>query len=318
MEKRVNIRPGVSVLSVLRHLNYAYWNALAEFVDNALQSWIVERDRIVAADPAASVLRVEIELRPQDGGIMTIPVDFDFGGGLRASGFAAIRERASTTRAGFALFRRGRVIQGSGDEGYRPNKIFGTSNSYAYQRVFGELDLEGFEVSHTKDGFKWDENEDVFLDLLKEELSKEEMPLLQQARGYRVGERTEDLQSGAQAASTNVADALEKNAGPVVADLRGDQSPAPVPTELTPSTPLTHREIALAFPPWTWIVTVEHTADAAAEWLEISDGPSRPDANRVRRLGLRVSLGHPFMKRFAGDGPPASDAGPTCGLLRLG
>jgi hypothetical protein len=37
---KVNIRPGVSVLSVLRHLNYSPWFALAEFVDNAVQSFI--------------------------------------------------------------------------------------------------------------------------------------------------------------------------------------------------------------------------------------------------------------------------------------
>lgn len=463
MEKRVNIRPSVSVLSVLRHLNYNYWHALAEFVDNALQSWISSRDALFAADPNAAQLRVVIELRAQDGGSIVIrdnaagiprrefsrafkaaaipvdrsglsefgmgmksaacwcarewsvrtkplgdpheyllrfnideivsgdveeldvfqsdadpathfteirlqglhrvpvgrtlakikqhladiyreffrrgeliltfdrdvleyeeprvlvapyfkneteapktwklPIDFDFGNGLRAHGFAAIRERASTTRAGFALFRRGRVIQGSGEEGYRPERIFGKSNSFVYQRVFGELHLEGFEVTHTKDGFKWDDNEDVFLDLLREELSKEALPLLQQAKGYRVGERVEDLQQGAEAATTQVAEALAKNAAPVVAGLRQDQTPALVPVELSPANALAKREIRLVFSPWTWVVTVEHTADPSADWLEISDGPSRPDADRVRRLGLRVSLAHPFMQRFAGADP---------------
>lgn len=232
-----------------------------------------------------------------------LPIDFDFGGGMRAHGFAAIRERASTTRAGFALFRRGRVIQGSGDEGYRPEKIFGKSNSFMYQRIFGELHLEGFEVTHTKDGFKWDDNEDVFLDLLKEELSKDAMPLLQQARGYRVGERTEDLRAGAEEAGNHVADALQRNAAPVVADLRGDQSASPVPAQLPPANALVRREIELQLAPWTWIVTIEQTADPAAEWLELGDGPSRPDRNRVRRLGLRLSLAHPFMQRFAGSDP---------------
>ena len=37
---KVNIRPGVSVLSVLRYLNYEPWFALAEFVDNAVQSYL--------------------------------------------------------------------------------------------------------------------------------------------------------------------------------------------------------------------------------------------------------------------------------------
>ncbi len=34
--KTVNIQPGVSMLSVLRHLNYKPWFAIAEFVDNSL------------------------------------------------------------------------------------------------------------------------------------------------------------------------------------------------------------------------------------------------------------------------------------------
>ena len=52
-------------------------------------------------------------------------IDFDFGAGLRACGFAALRETGSTSHAGFALFRRNRLIQGSADEGYRPEFIFG-------------------------------------------------------------------------------------------------------------------------------------------------------------------------------------------------
>ena len=81
------------------------------------------------------------------------------------------------------------MIQGSGDDGYRPSVIFGASNSYRYQRVFGELHLDGFEVSHTKDGFRWDENEQPFLELLREHLDCEDLPLLKQAEGYRVASR---------------------------------------------------------------------------------------------------------------------------------
>ena len=41
----VNIRPGVSVLSVLRHLNYRPWFAIAEFVDNSIQSFLTRKIR---------------------------------------------------------------------------------------------------------------------------------------------------------------------------------------------------------------------------------------------------------------------------------
>ena len=73
-------------------------------------------------------------------------IDFDFGINLRVHGFAAIRATGSTSHAGFALFRRSRLIQGMRrPQGYRPDTVFGNSNSYRYQRLFGELHLEGSE-----------------------------------------------------------------------------------------------------------------------------------------------------------------------------
>ena len=56
--------------------------------------------------------------------------DLDLGMGMRAHGFAAIRERGSTSEAGFALLRRNRVIEGSADDGYRPEAIFDKPNSF--------------------------------------------------------------------------------------------------------------------------------------------------------------------------------------------
>src|SRR5262245_26257829 len=57
---KVSIRPGVSVLSVLRHLNYRPWFALAEFVDNALQSSIQNRNELEQLDKNYQ-LEVKIE-----------------------------------------------------------------------------------------------------------------------------------------------------------------------------------------------------------------------------------------------------------------
>ena len=128
-------------------------------------------------------------------------IDFDFGQGLKAKGFAALLTTGSTSGAGFALFRRKRLIQGSGDETYRPEQIFGKPNSYRYQRLFGELQLEGFDVSHTKDGFRWDGNEETFLELLREHLDAEPLPLLDQAENWRSRRKPSDWREGAIAAS---------------------------------------------------------------------------------------------------------------------
>src|SRR5262249_3179184 len=58
--RTINIRPGVSVLGVLRHLNYQPWFALAEFVDNALQSFVDNRELLRKHDRSARSLRVDI------------------------------------------------------------------------------------------------------------------------------------------------------------------------------------------------------------------------------------------------------------------
>ena len=44
----IEIRPEVTMLSVLRHLNYKAWFAMAEFIDNALQSSISNGDQLKA------------------------------------------------------------------------------------------------------------------------------------------------------------------------------------------------------------------------------------------------------------------------------
>ncbi len=458
----INIRPGVSVLSVLQHLNYRPWFALSEFVDNSIQSFLDAGDDIKAVDGGGATLRVEIvvdsgdtarivvrdnaggiaqadfprafrpaELPPDRSGLSEFgmgmksaacwfaprwrvrtsvlgdpfereiefdierivndnleelevratktaedahytevilenlhrpPVgrtlgkikehlkdiyrhftedgkldlqlngevltyeppeilqaphyrepegkpivwrkdfEFDFGQGLRANGFAAIRSQASTSYAGFALFRRRRLIQGSGDEGYRPEFIFGKSNTFVYQRVFGEISLEGFDVSHTKDGFQWDENEQPFLEILREELTGTEIPLLQQAREYRVARKPSSYRGGAKVAADRVGQVLRQYAGPIVERLSEENHNEPPPKELHDHQQLTRRVIEIELKGQRWLLGLELTADpAVGDWLELSEQLApQPDTETTKTLGVRLSLGHPFMQRFSG------------------
>ena len=69
---KVNIRPSVSVLSVLKYLNYKPWFALAEFVDNAIQSASTNLQQLRATDGDRYRLRVQIEIKAEDGGQIVI------------------------------------------------------------------------------------------------------------------------------------------------------------------------------------------------------------------------------------------------------
>ena len=59
---KVNIRPGVSVLAVLRHLNYKTWFALAEFVDNSVESYSKNKPKIQKISGDAQPLTVSIDI----------------------------------------------------------------------------------------------------------------------------------------------------------------------------------------------------------------------------------------------------------------
>lgn len=74
---------------------------------------------------------------------------------LPVYGFIAIRKKGSLQNAGFTLLRRGRVIVGGPEKNYRPVELFKYSNSYAYQRMFGELHMDNWPVTQAKDEFDW-------------------------------------------------------------------------------------------------------------------------------------------------------------------
>ncbi len=225
-------------------------------------------------------------------------INFDFGDGLSVRGFVAIRAKGNTSKAGLALFRRGRVIQGSGDEGYRPPEIFGSSNSYRYQRLFGELHLSGFEVSHTKDGFRWDENEQPFLQILKEHLDSPEMPLLRQAEGHRARAPKDKLNLISKAATDRTSKALEDrlpNTFPAISETPSDEN---ITNPLDGEHNIATRFFELEFNQKNWRIEITISDDPSeSQWLVLSD--SGKNSEDPRRIHICVSINHPFMVRFA-------------------
>ena len=238
-------------------------------------------------------------------------IDFDFGEGLSVNGFAALRDPGNYARCGFALFRRGRLIQGSGDEGYRPPLIYGQPGSFRSLRLFGELHLEGFEVSHTKDGFRWDENEQPFLGLLKEYLDSDALPLLRQADGYRALASRKERKGAAQLAVDRTVAAMAKGLAETLPNVADEPPPASPTQPLSAQTILASRELTIDFRGEQWLIKVELADDPAdSQWLAISDQAGSGGSPNV--IEIRVALAHPFMVSFAQTDPDDVEA-----LLRV-
>jgi hypothetical protein len=107
----------------------------------------------------------EVFLKRADNSPYVVPVDIAIDGGegqKRVIGWVGVLgpSYASRSAAGFALIRHGRTIHGWVDA-WRPDEIFGEArNDLKNQRIAGELEVDGFGVSHTKDTIDWSGDEE--------------------------------------------------------------------------------------------------------------------------------------------------------------
>lgn len=87
--------------------------------------------------------------------------------GKRVNGWVGVLGKGfgSRKKAGFSIIQNKRVI----NSGYKPTTIFGEQedggNDLVNQRVVGELFLNQFAVSHTKDKIVWEDDEENLLDI---------------------------------------------------------------------------------------------------------------------------------------------------------
>lgn len=105
-------------------------------------------------------------LKRIDGSIYRKDISFEIAGPTspkQVRGWVGILETGSRSEAGFSILHRDRVIKGWPDS-WRPHAVFGEArNDLINQRLVGDINLEDFEISHTKDDINWygDEEEQV-------------------------------------------------------------------------------------------------------------------------------------------------------------
>ena len=76
--------------------------------------------------------------------------------GKNVKGWVGVLSKGSRANAGFSIFHADRVVRGWPDS-WRPEGIFGFQgrNDLINQRLVGEIHLDEFDVSHTKDDILW-------------------------------------------------------------------------------------------------------------------------------------------------------------------
>ncbi len=112
-------------------------------------------------------------------------IDFKFGK-YSAKGFVGILKDINQDHNGFVLMRRGRVIMGAETGGRYFPKFSGSGGTFRYKRLFGELELDGFDVSFNKNDIQDKENLEALMDIVKSKIHQKEFDLFTQAEDYRL------------------------------------------------------------------------------------------------------------------------------------
>ena len=133
-------------------------------------------------------------LQAKDGTIYKRPYIFEIEGddGRKkvAQGWVGILDRGSRAKAGFSILHAGRVVRGW-PESWRPSSIYGQyqgSNDLINQRLVGEIELDDFDVTHTKDDILWFGTEQ---EQVEENLREEAAEYIDVAKRRRKGDEVE-------------------------------------------------------------------------------------------------------------------------------
>ncbi len=236
------------------------------------------------------------------------PFAVDFGD-RKVTGWAGILAKGSHTLAGFSVFRRRRLIEGSVGETYKPHTIFKAPNSFISGRVIGEIFVDGFDVSHTKDGIQWGGYEEELLEAVRGQLNSPDCPLLDQAEGYRARVTADQLpKTFGSSALTDVAEAI---ADPGTSRAISDASqainealatPQPdAPIVLQPESILQQREHTVELP-WggaSNTVLLQLIQDQAADFFSVATEQRANGEGEV--LTVKLNLDHKFSVAFIND-----------------
>lgn len=233
--------------AVKRHLSSTY----VKFIRDGILELVVNDELLTMPEPKVLFAPYYKDASSKDKQSIQWREEINFEAGkYKVKGFIGVLEVMSNNKEnGFLIFRRGRAIGNTGDDKLRPIELCGHVGSPQYKRIFGELEVEGFDVSFQKNSFQEDEAfsqfiEDISLDLkakIKKNLIKD---IFGQAQHY-IKDRT--VQETHKTAKTVVSTLAKNFSKPIEVSSSNDADKTlfdPVPSTNIPNIPDEIKEAA--------------------------------------------------------------------------
>jgi len=235
-------------------------------------------------------------VKAADGTIYRKRFEFEVNG-KRVHGWVGVLERGSRAQAGFSILRRDRVVRGW-PLSWRPSTIYGQiegSNDLVNQRVTGEINLDDFTVSHTKDEILWMGDEEEQVERLLADVCRD---YVLAAKTRRKGETEERGPSELEVKTALGEFQAELQSGELLDTL--ELGPVPAPEAL--------RE---AFEPLSETVDPENPACrvsigeiSVSLYLTMEASPNDPyvavDATSDERISVVINANHPHWRQLEG------------------
>jgi len=220
----------------------------------------------------------------------------------KVHGKIGIRETMDGKRAGFAVFRRNRLIFGSDDQPWRPLKIIRQEGSAIAKRLYGELYFDDeMEVTHTKDNLNWSESDqESFLNKLKSVINSDELPIISQADRFKKNDPTNENSKAQEKATESAVEKISK-AMRALEDVEAPKS-VEIPKELpkTKSKPIVKRK-KIHFEDQTWTVYIKLNRDKEThnqDWLQISLDPK---SRKNKTIEIQIMMNKGYTSQYFGD-----------------
>lgn len=236
-------------------------------------------------------------------------------GQYKVKGFIGILEKMSTSiDNGFLLFRRNKVIGTSYDSKYRPKKLCGEVGSPRYKRIYGELELEGFSVSFTKNAFTQDDDLEVFVEELAKELQKDDsFKIFDQAQKYTPTKTKVEKKAVAHQLVNSIASGLSKPiviAKPTVVQKELFEDPKEIKSATGPKPQIETQETPVTVGDKQFFLSIgaleKSSTDPFYDIVTTSDGHYRSVIN----------LKHRFFERFSSLVENEKDYEPISSIIR--
>ncbi len=233
----------------------------------------------------------------------------------KVKGFIGILEKMSTSiDNGFLLFRRNKVIGTSYDSKYRPKKLCGEVGSPRYKRIYGELELEGFSVSFTKNAFTQDDDLEVFVEELAKELQKDDsFKIFDQAQKYTPTKTKVEKKAVAHQLVNSIASGLSKPiviAKPTVVQKELFEDPKEIKSATGPKPQIETQETPVTVGDKQFFLSIgaleKSSTDPFYDIVTTSDGHYRSVIN----------LKHRFFERFSSLVENEKDYEPISSIIR--